>query len=398
MALSRVRKFLLLTLLVVGAASTLLVVDVLAGVLYVSISGADTRMSYWQQPTNPERYRWGWPAELPARAGLDWFDDYIVEFARANRVRYEPFTGWRTADLSGQHINVVNGLRASYRARALPPEPIQVFFFGNSTMWGWGARDGYTIPSIFARLAEADGIPVEVTNYAETGWASWQDVLEIARLMASRTKPDLAIQMQGATTEVLLRMFSDRRLPLLAHYDQPEIAELLERPDDLARTFRRYNGMRILFDRFSSPPKGTLPDIPPASQEMLADALASYRASMDAASRLARSHGFQMLFFLQPSVFSKQPRPDEQRLAKYEGIGQSVKAFDSAITEPEVVKLGDVFDGLDRSVMLDSIHWNEAGAQAIAEAMYTRARPVLEEIMLKRGLRRTEAGASAPGH
>lgn len=386
---TRARKISLLALGLVGAACTVLVVNVLAGMLYARISGADTRMGYWHQPTNPERYRWGWPPELPARAGLDWFDDYIVEFARANRQRYEPFTGWRTFDISGQHINVAGGLRASYRASSLPPDPIQVYFFGNSTMWGWGSRDQNTIPSIYARLAEADGIPVVVTNYSEHGWASWQDVLELSRLAAVRTKPDLAIHMQGATTEVLLRMFSDRRLPLLTHYDQQEIAALLENPDDLKRTFQRYNGMRILLDRFSSPPKGTLPDIPPASPEMLADALAAYRASIDAASRLARSHDFRILFFLQPSVFSKQPRPDEARLARYEGIGRSVQAFDREINDPEVVKLGDVFDKLDRSVMLDSIHWNEAGAQAIAEAMYARSKPVLQELLLKRGLRQT---------
>jgi lysophospholipase L1-like esterase len=389
MATSLARKILLPALGLVGAACTLLVVNVLAGWLYGRISGTDTRMGYWQQPTNPERYRWGWPPELPARAGLGWFDDYIAEFARANRQRYEPFTGWRTVDLSGQHINVTHGLRASYRASALPPEPLQVYFFGNSTMWGWGSRDHHTIPSIFARLAEADGIPIVATNYSEPGWASWQDVLELSRLTASGSKPDLAIQMQGATTEVLLRMFSDRRLPLLTHYDQQEIAEMLERPDELARTYRRYNGLRILLDRFSSPPKGTLPDVPPATPEMLADALAAYRASIDAASRLARSHDFRILFFLQPSVFSKKQQPGDERLAKYAGIGQSVKAFDSAITEPEVVKLGDVFDKLDRSVMLDTIHWNEAGAQAIAEAMYARSKPVLQELLLKRGNRQT---------
>ncbi len=63
---------------------------------------------------------------------------------------------------------------------------MSVWFFGASALFGDGQRDDHTIPSEFARLAEADGIPVEVRNYGRPGIAMWQELELFEQLVVDR--------------------------------------------------------------------------------------------------------------------------------------------------------------------------------------------------------------------
>ena len=66
-------------------------------------------------------------------------------------------------------------------------------------MFGWFQRDEHTIPSEFARLAEADGIPVRVVNYAH---ARLRELAGVAAAAGSSSaggqRPDLAVFYDGA--------------------------------------------------------------------------------------------------------------------------------------------------------------------------------------------------------
>jgi len=61
------------------------------------------------------------------------------------------------------------------------PPPVHLFAFGGSTMWGWGARDDYTIVSYLSKLLDEKGYPAEVTNYGQLNYVSTQEVIALLR-------------------------------------------------------------------------------------------------------------------------------------------------------------------------------------------------------------------------
>ena len=113
--------------------------------------------------------------------------------------RYHPFLGWTMAASQGEYVNVKHGIRRSYEPVGSDSErAIEVFFLGGSTMFGMFQRDGHTIPSEFARLAEADGLTVRVVNYGRLAYANWQEVSLLQKLISRGTRPHLAVFYDGA--------------------------------------------------------------------------------------------------------------------------------------------------------------------------------------------------------
>ena len=91
---------------------------------------------------------------------------------------------------------------------------------GGSTMFGSFQRDGHTIPSEFARLAEADGIPVRVVNYGQLAYVNWQEVLLLQQLASGSSRPDLAVFYDGYND--LLSQFA------LGHHREPTTLDAKE--------------------------------------------------------------------------------------------------------------------------------------------------------------------------
>ncbi len=73
--------------------------------------------------------------------------------------RYDPYLGWTLPDFHGRYVNVSGGVRESRQTTGGRGRPVEIFFFGGSSMFGLFQRDEHTIPSEFARLAEATASP-----------------------------------------------------------------------------------------------------------------------------------------------------------------------------------------------------------------------------------------------
>src|SRR4029077_8544827 len=92
--------------------------------------------------------------------------------------------------------NIYDGVRKSYQSTA-PGQKVSVWFFGASALFGEGQRDDHTIPSEFARLAEADGIPLEVRNFGRPGTAMWQELELFQQVVSTGQKPDRVVFYDG---------------------------------------------------------------------------------------------------------------------------------------------------------------------------------------------------------
>src|SRR5713226_8241663 len=85
-----------------------------------------------------------------------WAEAYFKELASLPGFKWHPYVYWRRVPSKGHFFNIdKDGLRKTWNAMEqthseLPR--VRIFMMGGSTMWGTGARDEETIPSILAQL------------------------------------------------------------------------------------------------------------------------------------------------------------------------------------------------------------------------------------------------------
>ena len=89
---------------------------------------------------------------------------------------YIPYIGWKLRSFKGKHINVEN----KYRVRKTYNSDLKgsTFFFGGSSMWGFGVADNETLPSHFAKLTNEN-----VMNFGVMGYTSRQNLNRLITLL-----------------------------------------------------------------------------------------------------------------------------------------------------------------------------------------------------------------------
>src|SRR5262245_48300002 len=106
--------------------------------------------SYWHPPApnfriNADTYSdHAWAAQ---------YYDEIDQIEKKRSLRWKSYVYWRRMPRRGKYINITpDGLRKTSGVTASEGTgpTMKVFMFGGSTMWGYGAGDDFTIPSIFA--------------------------------------------------------------------------------------------------------------------------------------------------------------------------------------------------------------------------------------------------------
>lgn len=312
------------------------------------------------------------PLDAPALAGQPWVVEFDAEFLRL-RGHWDPMMGFVRNDFAGRHINIRDMARHTYAPSIRSDvERPQVFFFGGSTTFGTGQRDLHTIPSEVARLAAADGQPVEVVNYGQSGFVIWQEVELLERLLTTGNVPDVAVFYDGANEiSTQISELSDE-----PGYPQvPEVRSRL-RGEPLVRrlydSYARHSAIHKLRNRIRGRPTQ-----PPAPTTALTEARARNAANLHGRAvgfveRLADAYGFRAVFFWQPTVFDKDAGEEavmSSAETNTEDWGDAYRAATTQISEP-VIDLTDVLDGIIDPVFFDRVHTNEQGATAVAEAMY----------------------------
>jgi lysophospholipase L1-like esterase len=384
---------------VLGLVVLVVLADLAAGAAVDAVQRARTSDEEEQQLVLPL-------PDSPSRAGEPWADELNREMStNLLDLRYDPVLGWTLPDYAGEHYTMADGVRRSYEPAVTGPQrPVRVFFFGGSTMWGMYQRDEQTIPSRIAKLAEADGIPIEVVNYGTGAYVNWQEVLLLQQLLARGDRPDLAVFYDGVNE--IMSQFRVGLHTTPTHLQADDVRATLE----AGRRARRGEGEESLASRVAGSWSDTSamsrvarsiknwiaegePEPAPAALSSFwsgsqleqapaagANAAALYQQGVDVARRLADSYGVDSAFFWQPSLYTKQPGPGDREATGRWGEDPNAwrtatAASRQALREP-VVDLGAALDVPD-AVMYDYVHTNERGAEAIAAAMYETLRPQL---------------------
>lgn len=385
-----IRRFLGLLLLrvlpvAVGCVTLLVALDWGVGHLWAQRAGAPSGAVEALNLAN---------AELPpatddrvgtaAMARSPWAERYFAELS-ALPFTYAPYLGPREVPVHGRYINSAQGIRASYEpSGAGGPDALDVWFFGGSTLWGEGQRDGHTIPSEVARLAEAEGISLRVWNFGERGYTAFQEYLVFEQELARRDPPDLAVFYHGINeTYSLLEAASNlgaqpsifqidvtadafHRAPPLPGQQppgEPSVRESYLRTSAITRLLQA--GGDLL-----APPAGAeeppYQPSPAALERASVESERIYRRSMGLIRHEGRGHGVPVAVFWQPAGTEESSSSYYGQSARMAGVGGGIDISDALADPP-----GPIY--------IDGVHTNELGARLSAEAIWAHVGPVVTE-------------------
>lgn len=313
------------------------------------------------------------PRDSAALRDLPYVDELETQLGQAaSGGVYTPTQDQSLRDFQSRYVNVANRVRQSYTT-TLPGEPLDVWFFGGSTMFGFdGQRDDHTIPSEVVRLGEAQGRPIRAHNYGAQGLTNYQETQIFAQLLVSGGRPDLVVFYDGINDTALQLQNA------LAHRD------VAGEPGQLQSDLIRGAIVGAGISGSDAPPSPLLPENAPVPagqvplDGLVDDVVGVYADGIELSITLGNAYDVPVLHFWQPDLLSRTPLdPGEEELLPVQGmdpfIYQSMRAFWSRVRDrlPDgVTDISSAFDQLDGPVLSDIVHVNEDGARAVAAAMY----------------------------
>ena len=287
------------------------------------------------------------------------------------RVRWQPYVYWVVDTFDGNYINVgADGLRQTVNPTTIPVDALQLGIFGGSTAWGEGSRDAYTIPSQLSIALANANVPMQVTNYAQTGYVSTQDLLLFQSLLLQGKTLDGAVFYGG---------FND----ILSTYSQDYVGLTLQEKDrvsdsEVGRTLRGGQPVIRPISVSLADEDFTLMATKSSQAEAIVD---RYLANMRMIQVLAEAYDVQVYFVWQPSIVFKQNLVEGENTA-YErmtldrtGFAELYAQADAILREKiadgnlPILLLSDLFNSDDRAIFYDLIHITEEGNTVVAQAI-----------------------------
>lgn len=320
-----------------------------------------------------------------AMAATDWARDYVREFVTI-KTTWHPYVYWRVAPQQGRYINVdAHGIRRTWNATSVPHVgQLKIFMIGGSGMWGAGARDEFTVPSLVAkRLAGATPDGVWVTNLAQIGWVSTQGVAGLLVELHRGHIPDVVIYNDGAND--MYSAFQNGVAGLTINESSRAREFRLVSDGDLWPVVLRRLALFKFAERASALGRGAQAQRYPGDSAAMIEPLARsvvdvYLTNTEAVEALAVRFGFKAFFFFQPTLFTKRNLSEEERremarlrnaraisyvalVHKY--LNERLASGRSA----HVYNLADLFGDDGRTMFLDAVHPLETGNDRVSAAM-----------------------------
>lgn len=289
------------------------------------------------------------------------------------RPTWVSYTYTRMGQFSGDYINIDSaGRRATASFADSAGSAPDVYFFGGSTMWGEGSRDGYTIPSQVSRLLNESGTPIRAINYGQVAYVSTQDEILFERQLATGNIPAAAVFYGG---------FNDLGSVYISNNAAGLPQNEVNRQRDLVSGQVLRDGRPLL-----SQPNYNLSDldlslvsIPNASPAQIVDL---YLANLRLIRAAAGEFGVKTMFVWQPAILYKQtldPREQafvEQNRAEWPGFDEMYRAVDEELRRrveadgiTDILVLSDLFADESRYLFYDRVHVIEDGNTLIAQAI-----------------------------
>jgi lysophospholipase L1-like esterase len=326
--------------------------------------------------------------------GALWLDRHYREL-EAISDRWQPYVYFRQRLFQGQTITInAEGLRATW---APPPTvttgesrpPVKLLMLGGSSLWGFGARDDHTIPSLIARALDERGVRVQIRNLSEIGYVNTQETIALVRELQQGYRPDVVLFYDGVndTTSALL----EREATVTTNeINRVREFNLLQSPSRLTTALiGKLVATSALF-RLASSAQKRLTRAPagdprlPSQEERRSlsnKIVRGYVANVRLVEALGKSYGFRPVFFWQPVIYFKSHRVpfEEEEAAKFAwtatmfGDVQTLLSSDAYLTSDSAfLDLSEIFKDIEELVFLDFCHTTEEANARIAETVVAR--------------------------
>ncbi len=302
-------------------------------------------------------------------------DAYILQ----GHWQVHPWTGLINREYSSQHLNIdAEGGRAGRPPSLLhrEGEPLTLWSFGGSTLFGWGLADGDTIPSqLQVELQRL--LPhrhVRVSNFGVPWYNSSHELALLVANLRRQPPPDAVVFLDGLN-DLVHRLHYQTESPL--HHQLERAWE--DRLDDLFAPppWLHLTDSFPLFRAAQSarrPSTTTLGGISGSQTEDDANVLTrqaaeGYSANRRTASAVCEQWGITPTFFLQPVPMWLNDARDASTDPKY-------NTFADLVLEQGDHNLHDLRSSLARldqsfamTVEEVGVHYSDAASQVLAKAM-----------------------------
>lgn len=332
--------------------------------------------------------------QADAYGNAPWVADYYREFHDSRNVmRWTPYVYWRRQPRTSPLISVdERGLRKTISSDA--PGAVKIFLFGGSTMWGTGARDAYTIPSLLARELERHGVTATVTNYGETGWVTTQELIALEIELQQGRRPDLVIFYDGINDTYTAFQQAVAGIPQNEFNRVREFnfmtKSVKERLRLIARDAALNLSIRKLFHAFTpTGRKGIGVELDEAAPGAALDADQSkrlagqvidvYRSNIELVRALGEHYEFKSLFYWQPTISDKPVLTAYERECRAEMVPvdrffqHTYQVLRDRRLDQEgpgrVRDLVSLFETTAEPMFVDRFHLGEAGNEMVARRM-----------------------------
>ena len=320
--------------------------------------------------------------------------EYWKEFAQANKITYRPWVLWRRKPYQGEVISInEDGVRRTLHTRC-DNQTFTIWMFGDSVMWGAGAPDTETIPSLIAADYEKAGRAVCIVNYAEKGWSNTQEMIGMMEeLKHASRRPDVVLFYDGGTEA--FTAYQSRQADVHSNYTS--FKNFLDKWGAGQKAHFSYlsqTNTYHLLDKIAAAglfhPKPAVAAVAgPDPTAMADDVVRNYVLNMEMINALGKQFRFRAIFAWYPNmaVSHKELTPDEQQTLaveykKFPGMGAMYEAVYKRARElnpPGLVYLGDLLDDQKASLYVGISHLKPEGNQIVAARLFDILQPQSNE-------------------
>lgn len=321
----------------------------------------------------------------------EWFKEYAEEWKKVFvTVRWESYVYWNLEPFQGKHINVnEHGLRITYNPQKTEAKrsPINIFMFGGSTMWGAGARDRHTIASILSRFLCDAGVDARISNFAQLGYVSSQEVISLISELKNENPPKITIFYDGFNDVFSALTNGVAGIPLKESNRRAEF-NITKSGGKLLKAFiKNFKIFQLL--NYRANPKHIGAKIRGDENELSDDVVRIFKSNIKLVETLGATYGFSPIFYWQPTIFhknhlteyeQKQARKIEHSKLFFQTAYHKIKSCDVLSNKVNFHYIADLFSDIRHPYYIDFGHITEGGNQEIANRMLVDVLEIIENL------------------
>ena len=185
--------------------------------------------------------------------------DQLLTDAWSRTLAYETFTQFKEHSHTSKYVNIdTNGFRVIKNQGPWPlsSDYFNVFVFGGSVTFGYGARDDQTVPSYLQELLNRTlSDRVRIYNFGRGHYYSLQEMTLYQQLLLKEFIPDMALFIDGSNDFYYANnkaLFSKKLETMTTRMLTPEDIPKEEKEPDIYPVADRYSASKKMIEAISS--------------------------------------------------------------------------------------------------------------------------------------------------